>query len=112
MNDFSNLRTFAQPICDFTGTSGMLPHSQCQCFQTLEYKKCIEWTDCRSQIAQQGHPRFEDVSDRTKRLGGLCPNGTVITGVGRIEARVAVGICLPIEITAIDDRPGYRSPMS
>ncbi len=72
-------------------------HAQRQGLDALQEEEGVERRHGRAEIAQQRHARLDDVGDRPERLDRLAPDRAVIAGVGRVQQRLALGCCLPVE---------------
>ena len=101
-----------QVVGHLGGVGGMLAHAQRQGFQSLDELEGVVGAHGSAQVAQQRHPRLDDVGDGPQRLDRFRPDRAVVAGIGRVEHGEALGVGLPVEVAAIDDDAADRGAVA
>ena len=87
----------------------MLGHTQVQCFQTQVQQECVLWRLDTAQVAHQLGCSLGDVSHFAE---GFRISQSVVRLVRCAQSGEFVGVCIPIEVTAVYNDSTYAGGMS
>ena len=104
-----HLRVLRQVIDHLQRVLGVALDAQGQRLDALQQNPGIEWRDGSPRVAKDDGT---DAGRERRRTGHVGKHDTVVAGIGLGDARIAVGIGLPVEASAVHYHAAKRRPVS
>ena len=109
MVHLSHFRMVVEEFHHFQRVEHMALYSVAERLHSLQQYECVERRNCCTSVTQQDgtYTGYEG-----SRSGHICKHRTMITRVWLSQSRELVGICFPVEFSAVYDNSSKRCAMS